>query len=220
MRKFMSGNGRLARIDDQSHFGSPGPATGQGTRPPGLATGLGVQSPGPAIRVFCHHRGDYDLGLVTYMTGRVEGCSVTASSHSVRGHPSTSDVLSTPAPYGPGIYYDPAEYGATDYCNPSYDAGLGRDFGTSGDGDRTRSEEPVIVGSLRIQSGEDDEDELEDNGGHDDNDGDSHDDDDGHGDDDELVPVAHASLSDCRLAPRKGKGSTGSFMSVMSKIAG
>ncbi|KAI5658559.1 hypothetical protein M9H77_27352 [Catharanthus roseus] len=93
--------------------------------------------------------------------------------------------------------YIGADYGATDCGNPSSDARLGRDFSTSGDGDRTRSEEPVMVGFLRIHGGEDDEDD----GGDDDDD----DDGDSHGDDDEPLPVAHASSSSCRPASERGK---------------
>ncbi|KAI5659860.1 hypothetical protein M9H77_28653 [Catharanthus roseus] len=59
--------------------------------------------------------------------------------------------------------------------------------------------------------------EREDVGGHDDDDDDDGDND---GDDHESVPVVEASSSDHRPAPGKGKGLTGSFMSVMSKIAG
>ncbi|KAI5667162.1 hypothetical protein M9H77_17015 [Catharanthus roseus] len=108
--------------------------------------------------------------------------------------------------------YRSHEYGATACGNSSSDAGLGRNFGTS------RSEEAVRVGSLRIHSGEGDEDERED-------DDDDDDDDDGGGgdgdsDDHEHVPVIEASSSSHRDAPGKGKGLTGNFMSVMSKIAG
>ncbi|KAI5683087.1 hypothetical protein M9H77_04315 [Catharanthus roseus] len=169
-------------------------------------------------------RGDDDTGLVTDRTGRVEGVTVTASSRGVRGRHSTSDIPSTSAPIGSGMYYDPgapgsstqsppipfrthppttshhlytpvdssyssAEYGATARGNPSFDVGLGRDSGTS------RSEKAVRVGSLRIHSGEDDEDECEDDSGH-------YDDDDGDGDgkDHVPVPVVEASSSGHRLA--------------------
>ncbi|KAI5678777.1 hypothetical protein M9H77_09727 [Catharanthus roseus] len=110
-----------------------------------------------------------------------------------------------------------AGYGATDCGNPSSDVGLGRDSGTSGDGERTRSEEAVRVGSLRIHGNEDDEDVLEDDGGDDDDDDDD-DDSDGDGNDDEPVPVAHCSSSGHRPVPSKEKG--GSFMSVMSPADG
>ncbi|KAI5668456.1 hypothetical protein M9H77_18309 [Catharanthus roseus] len=105
--------------------------------------------------------------------------------------------------------YNGADYGATDCGNSLSDAGLGRDSSTS------RSEEAVRIGSLRIHSGEDDEDKREDDGGHDDDDNG-----DGDSDDDEPVPVAQASSSGHRPAPDKGKGLTSSFMSLMSKIAG
>ncbi|KAI5666520.1 hypothetical protein M9H77_16373 [Catharanthus roseus] len=102
--------------------------------------------------------------------------------------------------------YSGAKYGATACGNFSSDVG---------------------VGSLRIHSSEGNKDEHEDDGGHED----GHDDDGGHDDDDddgsdddgddhELVPVVEASSSGHRLAPSKRKGLTGSFMSVMSKIAG
>ncbi|KAI5659540.1 hypothetical protein M9H77_28333 [Catharanthus roseus] len=190
-----------------------------------------------------------DLGPVIDRTGRVEGHVVIASSRGVRGRPSISEISSTPAPLGPGIYYDsgapgsstqpppipfrtrppttlhhpytPILYDHYGYSQPpltSYDPyahtpslplrmpdhDRPQDFGTSGDSGRTRSEEAVRVGSLRIHGSEDDEDKPEDNGGDDDDDGDG---------DGEPVPVAHASLSGHRHAPGKGKGLTSSFMS-------
>ncbi|KAI5649727.1 hypothetical protein M9H77_35732 [Catharanthus roseus] len=72
--------------------------------------------------------------------------------------------------------------------------------------------ETVRVGSLYIHSSEDDENKREDGGHNDDGDSD--------GDDDETVLVAQASSSGHRPTPSKGKGLTGSFMSVKSKIAG
>ncbi|KAI5667053.1 hypothetical protein M9H77_16906 [Catharanthus roseus] len=51
-------------------------------------------------------RGDDDLGPVIDKTGRVEGRVVTTSSCGVRGCPNTSEILSTPAPLGPGIYHE------------------------------------------------------------------------------------------------------------------
>ncbi|KAI5648778.1 hypothetical protein M9H77_34783 [Catharanthus roseus] len=50
--------------------------------------------------------GDDDLGPVTDKTSRVEGRVVTVSSRGVRGCYSTSDIPSTSAPIGPGMYYD------------------------------------------------------------------------------------------------------------------
>ncbi|KAI5649889.1 hypothetical protein M9H77_35894 [Catharanthus roseus] len=100
--------------------------------------------------------------------------------------------------------YSGAEYGATAHGISSSDVGLGRDSGTS------RSEEASRVCSLLIHSSEGNEDERED-----DDDDDSDDD----GDDHEPVPVVEASFSGHRPAPGKGKGFTGSLMSVMSKIA-
>ncbi|KAI5667210.1 hypothetical protein M9H77_17063 [Catharanthus roseus] len=51
-------------------------------------------------------RGDDNLGPVTDRTSQVVGRAVTASSRGVRGRHSTSDILSTSAPIGPGMYYD------------------------------------------------------------------------------------------------------------------
>ncbi|KAI5672197.1 hypothetical protein M9H77_12561 [Catharanthus roseus] len=86
------------------------------------------------------------------------------------------------------------------------------------EGDRGLGEEPNRVRSLHI-GGE--EDERVDDGG----DGDGDDDDDGEdvGDEEQPVPlalVAPASGSDGRPRHGKGKGLTGSFMSVMNKISG
>ncbi|KAI5654683.1 hypothetical protein M9H77_31870 [Catharanthus roseus] len=103
--------------------------------------------------------------------------------------------------------------------NSDYLSGLGRkraDGGTETDSAHRwrRQLETFLsrVGSLRIHGSEGDEDEPEDDGGDDDGDGDD--------DDDKPVPLAHASSSSHRPAPGKGKGLTGSFMSLMSKIAG
>ncbi|KAI5677444.1 hypothetical protein M9H77_08394 [Catharanthus roseus] len=110
--------------------------------------------------------------------------------------------------------YSGVDYGATDCGNPSSDAGLGMDSGTFGDGKRTRSEAAVRVGSLCILGSEDEKDEPGyDGGDNDDDDGD------GDGDNDEPVPVANASSSGHRPVSGKEKGVTGSFMSVISKIA-
>ncbi|KAI5649818.1 hypothetical protein M9H77_35823 [Catharanthus roseus] len=92
MRKFLPENGLIARTSNWSRFGSPG-----------LATGLGKQLPGLAS----YTQGDTNLGPMTDRTGRVEGRAVTAPSRSVKGRPSTSNIPSTPAPFGPSIYYDP-----------------------------------------------------------------------------------------------------------------
>ncbi|KAI5673982.1 hypothetical protein M9H77_14346 [Catharanthus roseus] len=216
MRKFLPENGRITRTSDQSHFGSPSPVSGLVTaRLVWRAFSSTISGSGSSDRLRRQFLGK-SFFFYIYRTGRVEGRVVTASSRGVSGRHSTSDISFTPAPFGPGLYYDPgapgasipvdssysgADYRATDCSNPSSDAGLGRDSGTSGDSDMTRSEEPVM----------DDEDEPEDDGGGDD-------DGNGHNDDDEPVPVAHASSSGCRPASGKGKGLTGSFISVMSKI--
>ncbi|KAI5662557.1 hypothetical protein M9H77_21880 [Catharanthus roseus] len=90
--------------------------------------------------------------------------------------------------------YSATEYEATDYGNPSSDAGLDRDFG-----------EPDMIGSLLIGD-EDDEIQPEDDGHDDDDDGESH------GDEDEPVPVAPTSSFGGKPAPGKGKGLTGNFI--------
>ncbi|KAI5673548.1 hypothetical protein M9H77_13912 [Catharanthus roseus] len=54
-------------------------------------------------------RGDDDLGPVMDMTGRVEGCIVTASSRGVRGRHSTSDLPATPTPLASGFYHGTGE---------------------------------------------------------------------------------------------------------------
>ncbi|KAI5649687.1 hypothetical protein M9H77_35692 [Catharanthus roseus] len=59
------------------------------------------------------HRGDDDLGLVTDRTGRVQDRVVITSSRGVRGRHNTFDILATPAPLGPGIYYDPSAPGSS-----------------------------------------------------------------------------------------------------------
>ncbi|KAI5680107.1 hypothetical protein M9H77_01334 [Catharanthus roseus] len=50
-------------------------------------------------------RGDDDLGPVTDSTGRVEGRTVTASSRSVRGRHSTSDLPATPTHLAPVFHH-------------------------------------------------------------------------------------------------------------------
>ncbi|KAI5662527.1 hypothetical protein M9H77_21850 [Catharanthus roseus] len=51
-------------------------------------------------------RGDDDLGPVKERTGRVEGCTVSASSRGLRGRHSTSNIPSTPSLFATGMYYD------------------------------------------------------------------------------------------------------------------
>ncbi|KAI5661110.1 hypothetical protein M9H77_20433 [Catharanthus roseus] len=189
-------------------------------------------------------RGDDDLCPGTNRTGRVEGHLVTAPSRGSSTQPSPIPFRTRPPTplhypyYGfsqpPRTSYDPyahasspplrtlgvpvdssysnTDFGVTNCGNPSSDDGLCRDSGTCGD--RTRFEEPDMVGSLRIHGSEDEEDQPENVGG------DDNDHSDGAGDEDELISIAHASSTSDRLAPGKGKGLTGSFMSVMSKITG
>ncbi|KAI5674185.1 hypothetical protein M9H77_14549 [Catharanthus roseus] len=57
-------------------------------------------------------RGD-DIGLVTDRTDQIQGRVVTALSRGVRGRHSTSDIPYIPAPFGPGIYYDPGAPGSS-----------------------------------------------------------------------------------------------------------
>ncbi|KAI5656353.1 hypothetical protein M9H77_25146 [Catharanthus roseus] len=51
-------------------------------------------------------RGDDDLSPMTDRTGRVKGRTITMSSYGVRRCHSTSDISSTPALIGLGMYYD------------------------------------------------------------------------------------------------------------------
>ncbi|KAI5668932.1 hypothetical protein M9H77_18785 [Catharanthus roseus] len=113
--------------------------------------------------------------------------------------------------------YSHAEYGVSSsvpYVPRPADRVCEGDIGF--EGDRGVGEEQERVGSLYIE-GEADE--------RDDDDGDGGDEDQDEGDDagDEeqpVTPVAHASGSDEHPRHGKGKGLTGSFMSVMSKITG
>ncbi|KAI5654569.1 hypothetical protein M9H77_31756 [Catharanthus roseus] len=146
------------------------------------------------------HSEDDDLGSVTDRTGRVEGRTVTASSrgffYHLLGAASQDSSCSTHE-------YSPAEYGVSS-SNPY--------------GDRVVSEEQERVRSLHIQGEADERCDNDGNGGEDDED--EGDDD---GDEEQTVyvaPVAPASGFDRRPRHGKGKGLTGSFMSVMSKITG
>ncbi|KAI5667953.1 hypothetical protein M9H77_17806 [Catharanthus roseus] len=113
MEKFLPENCPIAQTSDLSRFGSLGPATGLGKQSPGSACQLFR-----VLRFWRARRGDDDLGPVTDRTSRVEGCAVTASSRGVRGCPSTSDIPSTPAPFGPSIYYDPGALGSFHSATP------------------------------------------------------------------------------------------------------
>ncbi|KAI5673533.1 hypothetical protein M9H77_13897 [Catharanthus roseus] len=78
-------------------------------------------------------RDNDELCFVIDRTGRVEDRVVTASSHGVRRCQIPVDSS-----------YSNADYGATDCGNPSFDTRLGRDSGTSGDGDRTQLTDSFI----------------------------------------------------------------------------
>ncbi|KAI5681470.1 hypothetical protein M9H77_02698 [Catharanthus roseus] len=96
------------------------------------------------------------------------------------------------------------------------------------EGDRVFEEEQEKVRSLHIQGeaderGDDDGDSGDGDGGDGDSGDDDHDDSDDDRDEEQpiyVVPVAPASRSDGRPRHGKGKGLTGSLMSVMSKFAG
>ncbi|KAI5656299.1 hypothetical protein M9H77_25092 [Catharanthus roseus] len=144
--------------------------------------------------------GDADLGPVTDRISRVEGSPVTVSSRGVRGQHSTSDLPVIPTPLAPGFHHGTSEAGIV-------------------------GEEQERVRSLHIQGEADQRADDDGDGGDDDGDGgdDDQDDDDDDGDEEQTVhvaPVAPASGSDGRPRHGKGKGLTGSFMSVMSKFAG
>ncbi|KAI5674384.1 hypothetical protein M9H77_14748 [Catharanthus roseus] len=134
-------------------------------------------------------RGDDDLGPVIDRTGRVEGRIITASSRGVRWRYSTSDLPVTPTPLAPGFHHGTGWAGVV-------------------------GEEQERVRSLHIQGeaderGDDDGDDDQDKGDDD-------------GDEEQTVyvtPVAPAGGSDWHPRHGKEKGLTGSFMSVMSKIA-
>ncbi|KAI5650229.1 hypothetical protein M9H77_36234 [Catharanthus roseus] len=184
-------------------------------------------------------RGNDDLGPITNRTGRVHGYTIIASSRGTRGRHSTSDLPATPTPLAPGFHHGtkffyqmvgaaPHDsscsthgYSHTDFGVSSSEPYIGRpaDRVCEGDrgfeGDRGLGEEHDRVQALHIE-GETDE------GGDD-----SYDDDQDEGEDagDEeqpvlVVPVAHASGFDERPHHGIGKGLTGNFMSMMSKISG
>ncbi|KAI5667574.1 hypothetical protein M9H77_17427 [Catharanthus roseus] len=141
--------------------------------------------------------GDDDLGPVTDRTGRVKGRTVIASSKGVEFF---YQILgAAPQDSSCSIHgYSHAKYGIS--SSDPY-------------GDMVVGDEQERVRSLHIQ-GDDDGD-----GGDDDDD---QDEDDNDGYEEQSVyfaPVALASGSDGYPLHGKGKGLTGNFMSVMSKIA-
>ncbi|KAI5668743.1 hypothetical protein M9H77_18596 [Catharanthus roseus] len=64
------------------------------------------------VRPSVRRRGN-DLGPVTDRTGRVEGCTITASSRGLRDRYSTSDISSTLTPFATEIYYDTSAPGSS-----------------------------------------------------------------------------------------------------------
>ncbi|KAI5667090.1 hypothetical protein M9H77_16943 [Catharanthus roseus] len=185
-------------------------------------------------------RRDDDLGPVMDRTGRVQSRTVTASSRGVRGrlvHPTSrapgsstqpplvpfksrpphpSCLSHTPVPYEaygsayphsqpPPAVYDP--YLAAPIVRPHIP------YRSSAQEFLTEFSSPARQLGAKV----DDEDDGD---GDDDNDDDDGEDD---GDEEQLVPVApvaYASGSNGRPRHEKGKGLTGSFLSVMSKITG
>ncbi|KAI5671103.1 hypothetical protein M9H77_11467 [Catharanthus roseus] len=186
-------------------------------------------------------RGDDDLGLVTDKTSQVERRTVTASSRGVRGRHSTSNLHATPTPLAPGFHhgiefigqprqigveffyhmlgaalqdsscsthrYSHADYGISSsvpYVPRPADRVFEGDMGFEGDRGLARSKkesDPYILRERWMRADEGDD----------------------AGDEEQFVPVAPVALvsgSDGRPRHEKGKGLTGSFMSVMSKIAG
>ncbi|KAI5683438.1 hypothetical protein M9H77_04666 [Catharanthus roseus] len=137
-------------------------------------------------------RSDDDLGAGTDRTGQVEGRAVTASSHGVRGRHSTSDIPSTSAPIAPGSSTQPP-YTVYD---PSSCHIIPSYF--------SRTQIPLNdVSSPGLQLGAQFFEQLA-----------------------GSVPVdssysgAEYGATACSNSSSDGKGLTGSFMSVMSKIAG
>ncbi|KAI5656370.1 hypothetical protein M9H77_25163 [Catharanthus roseus] len=167
---------------------------------------------------------------VTDRTGRVKGHTATASSRGVRGRHSISVLPATLTPLAHGFYHGTSEpesstqppvlpfrsrpllqphlshtpvpyeqYGSTH--PPSHlpdNRACDGDMGFESDRGLERSKKESDPYILR---------EMWDEG-------------DDAGDEEQSVPVAPASGSDGRPCNMKGKGLTGSFMSVVSKIAG
>ncbi|KAI5649672.1 hypothetical protein M9H77_35677 [Catharanthus roseus] len=116
-------------------------------------------------------------------------------------------------------YRSSAQEPLTEFSGPPFigrrhstDLGAEADSGLGEEPDRVRSVHIGLEGYERV----DDEDDG-------DGDNDDHDDGEDAGDKEQpvsLAPVAYASGSDGRPYHRKGKGLTGSFMSIMSKISG
>ncbi|KAI5683590.1 hypothetical protein M9H77_04818 [Catharanthus roseus] len=65
------------------------------------------------VRPVARRGDDDDLGPVTDGTGRVHGRTFIASFCDVRDRHSTSDIPCTPAPLGPGIYYNLGALGSS-----------------------------------------------------------------------------------------------------------
>ncbi|KAI5678862.1 hypothetical protein M9H77_09812 [Catharanthus roseus] len=172
-------------------------------------------------------RRDYDLGPVTDRTGRVEGRTVTTSSRGVRGRHSTSDLPATPILLAHGFYHGTGEPGS--FTQPpailfrsrpplqphlSHTPMLYKPYGSAYAPSHPHTQ--VCEGDMGFEGDRG----LARSKKEDDGDGGDDDQDEGDyaGDEEQPVPVAPASGSDG--CPRHGKGLTGSFMSVMSKIVG
>ncbi|KAI5654856.1 hypothetical protein M9H77_32043 [Catharanthus roseus] len=165
-------------------------------------------------------RGDDDLRPVTDKTGRVHGRTVTTPSRGTRGRHSTSDLPATPTPLALGFHHGTGAPGSSTQplavpfrSQPPLQLHLSYTLGF--EGNRGLGEEHDRVHALHIEGeadeggdygGDDDQDEGEDAG------------------DEEqpmpVAPVAHANGFDGRSRHEKGKGLTGSFISMMSKISG
>ncbi|KAI5673191.1 hypothetical protein M9H77_13555 [Catharanthus roseus] len=153
-------------------------------------------------------RGDDDLGPVTDRTG-ASGSSTQPLPVPFRSRPPHSSPLShTPVPYEAYRFEYPHSHPSPIVYDPYLAAPTVRPHISY----RSSAQEPLT--EFSGHRGIDDED---------DDDGDDDDNDEGAGAEEQpipVAPVAYASGSDGRPRHGKGKGLTGSFMSVMSKITG
>ncbi|KAI5678126.1 hypothetical protein M9H77_09076 [Catharanthus roseus] len=141
-------------------------------------------------------RGDDDLGAVTDRTGQVEGRAVTASSRGVRGRHSTSDISSTSTSYDPYAHTPslPIRMSGLDPTQHFSRTQIPLND-SSGPGLQLGAQFfEQLAGSLPMDSS--------------------------YSNAEYRATARGNSLFDVGPAPGKGKGLTGSFMSVMSKIAG
>ncbi|KAI5655340.1 hypothetical protein M9H77_32527 [Catharanthus roseus] len=173
-------------------------------------------------------RGGDDLGPVTDTAGRVQGRTVTISFRAQESLNEFSDPMSQlgvqffyqiVGVVPPDSSYSTHDYTATDYGISSSEPFIGRySADMCFEDDRGLGEEHDRVQLPHIDRKA--HEKVDDDG---DGDDDDHDDIDDAGDEEQSVlvaPLATASRSDERLRHGKGKGLTGSFMSVMSKISG